>query len=741
MNASVDGFQGTDVKRFYRSGSEPYGTVIRSQRLGSVLAVVALCILLAVGPAAVTDAAEPEGDNETQHRHPDMVGNPGNLAAIQDWLAGRMTEIHLDCASNLSVGETLACDRLDEEYPEYLDKFAAVERDRTGGTNTSQTFEQAREDQTELAELIEEFWATYDDYQAARNEGDRARSRRLARELAGLAARIEDLGGSLNVVFAELGDRTGRDYGDTRTETNQTTAIVIRTTTRVQNQEFTPAELTASIPAATASFREPAVVRGRLTAENGSALSNRTVWVRVDTRTVSRVETDANGTYEAEYRPVITSTGPTTVAAGYEPTGTDPYLGTNATATVDVDSVSASLGVTVDDGRVAFGDSVPVTARVSVLGTRAEGVPVTVSLGGQRIAAGRTGSDGTLDVAGALPATVRNGTRTLSVRASTDGRALAPAIETRSVTVAESPTALSLEGTLDGEELVVSGRLTANGQPVSGQRVGVSVDGEIREIARTAEDGRYRVRVPRETGGRGVWSVTADYNNPSTNLAPTATTRYLSAGEVAITTGTERETSFLGKLRQLVKGIVFLRTLSDRELLAVVGGALAVVLLTVGAVGRYVRRRLGGQSGGGDGPTPAVVDTSAPEAVDEPAESTADASSSAVDGADALDVARARLGAGEPNRAVKIGYGAVRRELTDLAGPDDPDSRTHWELYSDLAAELSDERAAALERLTLAYERAEFAPDGTGRGTARAALNAAATCLSVSANGQPEDVA
>lgn len=729
----------------------------RSQRLGSILVVAGVCLLLGLSGVAVVDATDHRDDNETRHEHPDEVGDRGDLAAVQDWLAGRMTEIHLDCAANLSTTEQVACDRLDDEYPEYLEQYASVERDRTGENDTAETFAETRETQSELASETESFWETHEEYEAARAAGDETRSRRLARELTERSRRIDDLGGSLTVLFATLEARTGRNYGSAQRATNETTMAVIRTTVEVQRIEFTPSRVTATIEDPTASFRTPAVVDGRLTAENGTGLPDRTVTITVDNRTVATAETDDDGRYDATYRPVTTTTGETTVRAWYQPTGADPFLGSNATTTVHVEAVRASSVVDVDDDRIAFGDTVPVTARVSVLGEAAPGVPVHVYLESERIASGHTGPDGEALVGGSVPASVPDGQATLTVRASREGTALEPTVDRVPVTVERSETNLTVEGLLDGDDLVISGQLTANDRPVPGQQVGVNVDGETREIAVTDADGRYRVRVPRDTGGRGAWSVTADFENPGTNLGPTTRTRQLTADGLGATDDTDTSTTLLGELRQLAASNAFLRTLSDEELVAVAAGVLALLVLALAGGAWVVRSRLLDDGApAADDPVVAAVgdDPDADTTDDDPTvEPSPDTGPAVLDTTAALDVARARLGNGNPDDAVRIGYGVVRRELAGKGAPgleDDAteadgggDSRTHWEFYRDVAAELPGERAAALERLTTAYERAEFAPDGTSAGGARGALDAAETCLSpttTSPDGSSPDV-
>jgi hypothetical protein len=722
--------------------------VRRSHAFGVLLVVVGLCVGPGVGAVAVADASGHGDDNGTHHERPAEVGEQGDLAAVQAWLAGRMTEIHVDCAEDISAGEAVACDRLDDDYPDHLDRYVSVERDRTGGNDTARTFEETRNEQRALANETDAYWDTYEEYQAARAAGDRERSRRLARELTERSDRIRALGGSLDERFARLENRTGRDYGDARRATNETVMDVRRTTVEVQETEFTPSRLSASTTDTTASFRQPVVVAGRLTAENGTALAGRTVAVTVDDRTVATAETDADGRYDATYRPVTTTTGPTTVRARYEPTGLDPFLASNASTAVVVAASPVAVDVDVDDDSVAFGETVPVRVRVSVLGRAVPGAPARVFVGAEQVATGRTGEDGAVSPGGSVPATVDDGERTVTVRVSRNGTALEPTEGTVPVTVDSTGTNLTVEGTLDGEELVLSGQLTANDRPVPDQRVGVNVDGETREMATTDGDGRYRVRVPRDTGGRGAWSVTADYEEPETNLGPTTTTRHLRADDVAATDGTDTDTTLLGELRQLAAGSAFLRTLSDDALLGLAGSALALLVGGVAGAAWLLRRRAAGEPPvpSQEEGAPAVSD--APDGEASPGHSgdgtTPDAAgggpSATLDGPQALDVARARLGGGAPDEAVRIGYGAVRRQLSAEATVEG-DPRTHWEFYRDADAELSEERAAALERLTVAYQRAEFAPEGVGPGTARAALNAAESCLAPSPDGRPANVA
>jgi hypothetical protein len=259
---------------------------------------VGLCLLGAAtgGGAAAVDADEHDPENETvDHEHPDEVGDDGDLDGIQRWLEGRMTEIHVDCAEDLSVGESVACERLDGEYPDYLDQYGSIERDRTGGSESRNAFEEMRDEQREFAEENEAFEETHEEYREAREAGDEERARELARELRTRSERISELGGSLDSRFAGLENRTGGDLSGAREATNETVERVAETTTEVETETFAPATLTADAESRSASFEEPAVVTGRLADENGTARAGRELAGLVDGRSVATGRTDAEG--------------------------------------------------------------------------------------------------------------------------------------------------------------------------------------------------------------------------------------------------------------------------------------------------------------------------------------------------------------------------------------------------------------------------------------------------------------
>jgi len=696
-------------------------------RLGALVwLLVGVCLLGSVG-VAVTGASE----HGTEHEHPDEVREEGNLTSVQRWLGGRMTEIHINCAENLSAGESVACERLDDEYPGYLSEYVSVERERTGDSEVAETYGEASEQQRELAEERAAFEDTYDEYRAAREAGDDRRVRRLARELQNRSERIVELGGAQTRTYRRLEQQTDRDYDPAINATDEVVAETSNVTAQVEGDVFTPTALTASAESDSASFTSPAAISGTLTDENGTRLAGQAIVLTVDGETVATTRTDASGDYEASYRPVATETGPTTVGVAYRPSTGDVYLESNATAEVDVESDEPSATVEADVDEVAFGDPVPATVTVTVDGEAAGSVPVVLFLGDERIAGNRTAENGSVTLDGTVPATVPDGERDLRVRISREGTALDPVERTRSVTVEETETELTIEGLLDGDELVLSGQLTTvDGRAVPEQRVGVNVDAEVRETTTTNDLGQYEVRVPEATGGNDEWAVSADYDESDTNLAPTTTSRTLQAEDLDAANGTAAGATdgFVDEVREL---------LSTREGQL---GAAVVAFLSLVAVPLLYRRLRDeetasdefegfattdeGDSASGDveQPSAEAVEATATEEGSSPAPASAPAPAP-------LELARQRLLEGAPSDAVRLGYGAVRDELLQRTGSEKQDTRTHWEFYRDTAPELPESRAAALESLTEAYERAAFAPAGVTERTAESAVEAAAECL------------
>lgn len=477
-------------------------------------------LLVVVSGAAVgavgSVAADTHVDNETVHVHPDEIEDDSDLLAVGDWLAGRMGEIHINCAEGVRVGNFDVCDRLDDEYPEHLERYFAVEREIEGETATADTFEETRDTQDEFVDETREFWEAYEEYRDARAAGDDERAYRSARDAIRSADQVQDSGNDLTGLFGELDQDTDLDFTEAIHGTEGILEEVEETSATVET-EFIATNLTVERNATDASFREPVALSGELIDENGTAVENGRVVVVVGDRRVATTRTDENGSYEVTYRPTVTSAGATSVTVQHEPATLSPYLGSQATTTVDVQVVEPEVTITETTETAAYNESAGVAGWVGVDDVGAEGVRVVVTVGDERLGVTRTDSDGTFLLAEPLPAGVPVGEQQVQVRASKPGLALSPETNETSLSVTETPTDLAVNGSHAGEELDVWGRLTAeSGAPVGDQSVTINVDEGESVTATTDDDGRYRTSVDIERAES--WTVTATYDDPETNL-------------------------------------------------------------------------------------------------------------------------------------------------------------------------------------------------------------------------------
>lgn len=690
---------------------------------GVLLAGVVLCLAVVAGGLAVAD----EHGDDAPHEHPDEAGEDGDLEEVAAWLAGRMTEIHLDCAEGVTVGEYDVCDRLDDDYPEHLERFADVERETTGDDGTSETFEEAGETHREFVDDVREFRRTHDEYREARAAGDEERARTLARDLVRIGDRIGTRGDHLEDLLADLDRDTDRNVSDAGSATRETTDEVDRIREQVESESFQPTELSVDRSGPRASFSEPVTLSGRLTDDNGTALTNEPIVLLVDNRSVGTTTTGGDGTYAIEYRPTSTETGPTTLNVTYAPEDASPYLGGAATTVVEVQQVEPSVRLDETPETASFGAQVRVVGRVDVDDVDAADVPVAVSLGERSLGTVRTDDDGVFVLETTLPAAVPAGEQPLTVRASEQGLALSPARATATAVVDETDTRLAVSGAVDDEELTVRGRLTTeDGEPVSGEPVAIGVDGDARRVAVTDADGRYATSIAIDPVEADAWTVTATYDEAETNLgasrAATTVARERGAGERIRGAADSARASLLSVLRGETSPTDSVGAGGDRSL--PVGPLdLAALALLAGAGGALVhvlrRGRPGdrGATGGG-------------EAAETAADRSTDAESGAAPTAGQLAAAHDRLRDGAPRAAVQTCYGAVRGALRGDVGQQGPtDARTHWEFYRDAAATLPDDRTAPLQTLTAAYERATFDPTAVDDATAADALDAAVRCL------------
>jgi plastocyanin len=326
------------------------------------------------------------------HENPDEANSDNDLESVERWLGGRMEEIHVDCAEGIEVGEFDACEDLDEEYTDLLDRYATVENDRQSETETAQRFNETRTQQREYAALREEFERTLEEYETARAAGNDAEARALARELQRLNRQIETLGGELEVNFVALGNTTGSDLSPAAESINSSTNEVETVVVEVESETFEAAEINATV-SSTASFAEPGTVSGRVTTTNGTGIADSDI-VLTDGSQMFTTTTAANGSYELLYRPSRTRVGATNQTVQYQPSRNSSYLGAEANGTIIVQSTDSDLQIERHTERAAFGDRLTVTGQVRASGRPAPDVDVTLADGTALRTTTRTDSNG-----------------------------------------------------------------------------------------------------------------------------------------------------------------------------------------------------------------------------------------------------------------------------------------------------------------------------------------------------------
>lgn len=687
---------------------------------------------------------------ERQHENPENRSQSGDLRQVRGWLAGRMGEVLVDCTEGATARQFGACDRLDEDYPKWLEQYVDVSRETETDQDdeTAAEFDQAQENQRSFANNTRDFWQTYDEYREARREGDTDRARRLGRQLRRYQQGVNRSGDALAGNYRNVSNVTEANTSGARVTINEVQRNVTNTTRDVEEDLFVATTLTVDADTSAVSFLDPMAISGRITTDNGSALADRTVRIAVGNRTY-QVDTDEDGRFTVDYRPTTLPLAADQVAVRYLPRNESLYLPANATVPVSVDQVEPTVSVQRQPESVAYNDTLTVTGSVTVEGIDAATVPVRLSLDGTQSTVVRTTEDGTYRADLRVPANVPAGERDVTATVPLANRALAPAEQSTTVTVTETSTSLTLNGSKAGNETIrLAGRLTtADGEPIRDQTVQISVGGDTVTTVQTDPNGSYNdtVTVPQSTrggvDGTGTVSVVAEYQGPGSNLEPARAETTVRLGPPA--EEADGVIAALADLRDLIPSWTRWQWALSMLLTGVVLGALGLawrrrelvwpyIAPVVTPVRRRIRpmlspvmtrllalsRAIGGVLGDEDGaaadaPKPALVPASGPPPAGE----------SGSESESLLDRARQHLDAGESDAAVQTAYAAARARATGLF--DATSGATHWEFYLAGRERLAEEQADALRRVTEAYETAAFAPATVGGDIARGALQAA----------------
>lgn len=658
---------------------------------GSQAAVLALCALaLAVGVVGVGGAvdapaqqATPENNTTVQHERPDSVSQEGNTDRVKQWLTGRMVERLQGSTLNLSQGQYEQADQLlGEGYEDRLDQYVDVAGDTEDGDDdaTGETLDETRRNQREFTNATQSYRETYEAYERAQQAGDMRAAREAARDLERIAARIEARNDSLTENYRTLENRTGIDTSDSRNRISTVARDIQRQQTTVREATLVETRLRVEAAEGDIAFDDPLSLTGRLTTENGTALADRPVRIRVAGRTY-RPTTDADGRFNLSYRPVTLPANATSVSVAYVPANDSAYVGTSADVPVTVRQVTPTLSASAAPERAGFGDAVETTVTVSVDGDPVPGVPMRATLG-ESATQVRTNEAGQVVLTPRVPATVPDGERSVAVSQPRAGLAIGPASTTARVTIDETPTNLTLDASAGDAGVTVQGRLTtADGTPVPNQPVTVTA-GSVTQSVETNGAGRYTATVDSGTSSSGANNstlpVTASFDGEGTNLGASEarTTVTAPAGSGASGSGA---TGGVGGL-------------ADSTVAVLAGAGIVAIVLVVLGVRRWRAETAD------EGPTPPAGSDESTDGTDEP-----DPKSPSERW---LAEAQSSLAADAFGPATVAAYAAVRARLQREA--EVPETLTHREFVVAAESALEADDHAALRTLADAYEAAAF---------------------------------
>ena len=676
------------------------GSVLIGATLGAPVAS-ATTADVSPSPGGISyQAGEPTNNTSVQQEDPSAVSSEDDLSQLQSWLSGRLTQTAINCSQGVEVGNYNACNRSNGNYPDWLSDYVNVTRESDSSNNTTKSFQRTAENQSEYASDVRRFRNTIDQYEEARNNSNTQRARRLARRAQQLASEVNETSGNLTRGYAAISNETSQNLSVANRATRNVSQNVTTTAEDLVSEQFVNTTISASAAGRQISFRNPLPIAGRVATENGTALANQTVRLRVDGRTQGRATTDERGIYSLQYRPTRAPLDTDRVTLQYLPESASVYNSSETSVSVDIRQVQPTLQANRTPGEVGFGDQVTVAGRLAVNDTGAGSMPIAISVDGTelRLSDGTragTASDGRFRQSSPLPKTVNTGQHTLRVSQPLENRSLGRVNTSLPITVRSTPTSLSINATqvsvngsnVSGPVVGVSGRLATNGQPLRNESVALTVNGTDTETVTTNENGRYtaNISVPESTfaGSTGTVPMTfgARYAGVNTNLqasnaritlridVPTETTSLL-----------ERLQAFLGTLIEDLPWYVW----PPAVLAVLVVGYLAI---------RAWDRSDSDQENPAD--EPPSVETTTP--VDD-----------SVDWDELLQAAKDQFETDERAGAVASAYAAARTKLrrdTGMSG-----AYTHWEFLDASRSVVDERRRASLERLTELYERAVFSP-------------------------------
>ncbi|TKX87179.1 hypothetical protein EXE43_04505 [Halorubrum sp. SS5] len=657
---------------------------------------------IAISAGATTPPPEPLNSTETNttpsHQNPAEVTESGDSQQVGAYLA-RQLAARLNASAIATSNEEYEDGRtlIGDEYDVILDQYATVAAD-TDLEETAEQFNLTREQQREIIASAQQLNQTATAYQQAVENGNQEEARALARDLVQNASELNQSTTTLVQQYDQLETQTNLNFDPAQDALNTSQRRLTQAAAAVATREFTETNLTVRPARSNLSAAEPTTVRGQLTAANGTAIANATIQVGIGEDTIT-TGTDANGTYTTTYQPLVVASDASTLTATYTPEPAAPYLSSTATTPIAVRGQSAtSITVTNTTTTARFGNSVDVSGYINITGVDARstaGLPITVQVAGEQLARTETTTNGGFVVQAVLPERIPPGETTLRVALATEDLILGPSNTTVPLTVASTPTSLSVETVTDEQEtqnVSVAGRLTTDaGEPLADRSLQLHLGDTPVETVETDATGQYQTTIDRAT-------IAAEGQTLTVQFAPTGSSLEGSTAEqtlpVASTSPVRRPA--------LVGGILILLG----------GGSLLVSRWRDGAVWTQLRSQLGGTGTAQlASPTPAETQTGEPAVAATRDDGRVPAETSLI------DRAQMALDAGDPDAAVQLAYAAFRAHAAEVV-TDAP--QTHWELYEQYQKDHAE--ATEVYQLTTAYEQATFAPDSVSVETAQTVI-------------------
>jgi len=677
------------------------------------------------GPALNRQVETPTDDNETQQENPDSVsdGEYGDETAA--WLArtmgGRLENSSI-ALSNDQYDQARSV--LGDDYDKRLEQYVDVAGDTSSDTDdtAAREFEAARENQRNLTNEVQRYRQQYTAYQAARERGNESKARITARAMERTASNISDRSRVLNRNFERIENTTSVDLSPGQTEINETTENITTTQAVIREETLVGTTLTVQAIDSTASFSDPGTVSGQIRTENGSVIADEVVELRIGNRTQT-VRTDASGVFESQYRPRSARLGSQSVPVEYVPDTDSVYLSDDTTFTIDVKQVTPNATSDIAPGTVGYGDRLDATASVTVESRGVDGVPVEFTVGDTVVARTTTGPNGTATASTRAPASVNDGERVVVARVPYENRAIAGVQSETPVVVVETQTTLSVSASRTDDGALARGQLqTVAGDPVAGRPVRLQVGAGGTQLVETNRNGSFQTVLEYPQKNETV-TVTATYDEPSSNLGNATATTTLAAGagggNPPVGSDSDRDL-LIDTLVAILFGsdenpeVAFGNGIIGYSWLPVLGGGVALAVV-VGAWFIVSRRRQSQDVNATSSVEATEVSMSGPDQATTPSNATSPTFADRVD---------TYLDGGDYDAAAMVAYTAVHDELAVKNGIDE--GATHWELLQQSQEHgVPEERMADIETVVEAFETAAFAPTSVDPSRAEAAVERA----------------